>query len=131
MSSHIGPDICLIVVEEYGPGMSVMRREVVPVPRGYPDDVGVPSDDLEDRRSCVELRPDDVVGTIDVRCTDDLKIVVVCALGLGDDCRDILEHVVCKHSLDKEQVVVPVDGLQYAEVVDPAVSVEVEVGHGI
>ena len=56
MSSHIGPDICLIVIEEYRPGMSVMRREVVPVPRGYPDDVGVPSDNLDTCAEFCELR---------------------------------------------------------------------------
>lgn len=131
MSSHIGPDICLVVVQENRPGVMIVGREVVPVPRRHPDYVSASSEDLEDGRSGVECGPDDIARAVDVRSTYDLEVVIVCALGLGDQSCDVLEDVICKHCLDQEEVVVSVDGLQHAEIVDVTVAVEVEVGHGI
>lgn len=131
VASHVGPDIRLIVVQEYGLGMMIVRREVAPVPRGAPRMVDVDPDVFKDRRSGVEFGPYDKVGAVDIGGAYHFEVVVVCAVDFGDEGGDILEDVVSKDSLDQEEMIVSVDGLQYAEIVDITVTVEVEVGHGI
>ena len=77
---------------------------------------------------CVEHGLYDEVGTIDVRCADDLYISLGCAAVLAYQGCHILEDVGCKACLDDKHVVVALDRLHYAEVVDVAVVVQIEVG---
>lgn len=127
MSAHVCLHICLIMIQEYRSGMPVMGREMTPVPGRMPRTVVMDKDNLEDGRSGVESRPDDKVGTVDERVSDDFHVVVVCAADLGDQCGNILEDVLCKNGLDDEDMVVTVSSLDYAEIVDISVPVEVKV----
>lgn len=88
-----------------------------------PDDIIRPAQVGVDHRDLDEHGVDDVVVTVDVAVADDLDV----RAGLGNNCRNILEHVRSQAGLDDEQMGASLDGLQDTEIVDVPVTVEVEV----
>lgn len=123
--AHVG----LVVAEEKRGRVLVVRREVPPVPRRMPDPVVVGEivEMVEDRRPDHEERIEDVVRAVDERGTDNLYVPLLGRRGLHHDGGDVLEHVLGQHCLDDEHVVVSLDSLYDAQVVNVAVSVQVEV----
>lgn len=129
---HEGVDVCLIVVQVYGCVVAVVAREVTPIVRGMPGGVGCSSEEaVEYQRPCVVYGPYVVAGTVDIRRADNLHRVAVVVGNLGNEGRNVLIDILSEAGLDQEYMVVALDGLQYAEIVDISVSVKVEIGNGI
>lgn len=80
-----------------------------------------------DGRCCIEHRLYDVIGTVDVRCTDDLDICLCGSAVLADECCNVLEYVRSEASLDDEHVVVAFDRFHDTQIIYVTVIVEVEV----
>ncbi len=80
-----------------------------------------------DSRCCVEHGLYDVVGAVDVRCTDYLNVCLCGTAELTYESCNILVNVPCENGLDKEHVVHAFNGLKDAEIIDISVSIEVEV----
>ena len=110
--------------------MAVVVGEVIPVVRRAPVGVGRTAEAVEQRRTLVIDRLDDIVSTIDVGRTYHLNVRRRIA-HLHDQCGYILIDVSRQHGLDKQDVVIALDGLEHAQVIDVAVAVEVEVGDDV
>lgn len=83
---------------------------------------------VEYHRIVYVIRLYDIVRTKDVRRTYYLYMVSASARYLGNDGRNVLEYVWSEHGLDHEDVVVALYDLHHAEIINIAVSVEVQVG---
>lgn len=125
---HIGSHVCLIVVQVDGSGTPVVGGEMIPVPGGAPADVAYAAQMGQDDRPLDEDRAHDVGRAVDVRCSDNLDVVVVVAGVLHHYGGDVLIDVPGEDCLDDEDVVAALYGLKDTEVVDVAVVVQVQVG---
>lgn len=123
---HVRGYVRLVMSEVIGSMIAVVVREVIPVVRRTPIDVVCTTETVEQRRALVVDRLDDIVNAIYVRCTYNLHIRRAIA-HFYDYGSYILIDVCCQHGLNEQDVVVALNGLQDAQVVDIAVVVEVEV----
>lgn len=104
-------------------------RVIPPVPRRSPTSpVRIP-EPVVDIRTVNIHRLDDVVGAIDIFVTYHLGGYLPCRLVLLhiDGC-DILEYVLCQHGLDNHQVLIVSRGLDYSQVINYSVTIEVKIG---
>ncbi len=82
----------------------------------------------EDQRPCVVHRLNDVVRTIDVRCTDDLYVGGGYGIHFRHEGGDVLINVWSENGLDHENVVPAFHCLHHAQIIDVSVAIEVKVG---
>lgn len=125
--AHKGVYVSVVVSVIYGSRMSVVRREMIPMPGRAPDSVcGHVKQMSIDQRGGHEYRTHDVVGTIDIRITDDLdiRIHLGCLSYYGSN---VLIDVFCKYSLNQNDVIVTLDSLENSQIVYVTVTVQVEV----
>ncbi len=123
---HIRVHVRLIMTEVIRSMMAVVMREVIPVVRRTPMAVVRTSPAVEHRRTFVEHRFDDIVHTVDIRRTDNLNVRRRVPHLHNERCH-ILVDVGSQHGLDKQHMVMAVNGLKHTQVVDVPVVVEVEV----
>lgn len=127
---HIRVHVRLIMSQMVRSMMAVVVRIMIPVVRRTPVSVVRTTITVEQQRTRIVHRFDDIVHAIDVRSTDDLY--VRCAEPhLNHQSSHILIDVGCQHGLDKQHMVAALKGLQHAQVVDIAVVVEVEVRYHV
>ena len=127
---QIGTYVSLIVTEVVRGMMTVVMGEMIPIVRRAPVCICRTAKAVEQRRTSVEHRLDDIVNTIDIRCTDDLY--VRCRIShLDNNCGYVLIDIGCQHGLEKQHMVTPFKSLKHTQIVDKSVAVEVEVGNDI
>lgn len=131
MTVHKGAHISLIVTEVQRCGTLVERREVIPVPGRPPGRVAGSVEVVEDRGPGHEYRIEVIIGTIDIRCSDDLDIYRLGSRGFCHDCGDVLIEICPKHCLDDKHVGVVLDSLDNPQVINIAVSVQVQIGYDV
>lgn len=122
--------ILLIMTEMVRSMMAVVVREVIPVVRRTPVDVFRTAEAVEQRRTFVEHRLDDIVRTVDIRRTNHLNI----RRGkshLYNERGYVLINVRGQHGLDEQHVGAAFKGLKHTEIIDIPIVVEVEVGDDV
>ena len=80
-----------------------------------------------DRWSHEEYRPDNIIGTVDVRRTDDLNVWRSVRRQFGNERSNILIDIGCQNSLDKEHMVIPLNGFKNPEIIHISVIVKVQI----
>lgn len=108
--------------------MRVWRGIVVPIVGRTPRTIAIRTQAGVNKRSTRENRLDNVLGTIDVGRTDNLYIAGAVCRYIGNDSGHILIYIVGQNSLNQEYVVVTANGLQYTQIIDIAIAIQVEVG---
>lgn len=123
---HVGIHIRLIMVEVDGFGALVVAGPVVVIIRRVPSHVRRFAEYIPQRRTFDEYRTNDIVGSVEPAVTYHLHIQ--CA---GTVLRDERSYILIDRwrqaSLNEEGMVHASMGLNYAEVVNPSVTIEVEV----
>lgn len=85
----------------------------------------------EDCRCRIEHGLDDEIGAVDVRCANDLNVCSGGAVVLTHERCHILINVGSQDSLDHEHMVMTLQSLHHAEIIDVTVVVEIEVGEHV
>ena len=80
-----------------------------------------------DGRSHEEHRSDDIIGTINVRRTNDLNVWCSVRRQFGNERSNILIDIGCQNSLDKEHMVIPLNGFKNPEIIHISVIVKVQI----
>lgn len=111
--------------------MSVVRREIIPMPRRNPGSVAASVEMVEDWRPVHENRSDDIIGSVDKRRTDYLHICCSACRSLADKSSNILIHIRTNNSLDKEYMVESVYCFQDAEIIHKTVSIQIQIGNDV
>ena len=126
MVRHIGIDISLIVIQIHRLRTCVVRGEIAVIIRRHPNDIARVSVELPHRRAFDEDRTNDIVIAVEPAVADHLHIERV-RTTLGDERSHILEDRRSQTSLNKQRMVAAAIGLDDTQVVDPTVTVQVEV----
>lgn len=128
MVGHIGRHTRIVVAIGFGSRVRIGRRIVIPVVRRTPRIVAIRTQAGIDKRSAGEHRLNDILGTIDVGGTNHLYIASTIGRNISNNSSYILIYIVGQNSLNQEYVVVSTNSLQYTQIVDIAIAIEVEVG---
>ena len=110
--------------------VTVVMGEMIPVVRRTPVGIVRSAPTVVHRRTLVVNRFNDIVHTVDVRRAYNLNIrrgITHLHYQRGN----ILIDVSCQHGLDEQHMVVALDGLQHAQVIDISVVIEVEVRYDV
>jgi len=121
----IGVHVCLIMAQIHRCGFVVVMGIIVPIVRRTPGIIAVNAPACKHRRSAHEYRANIVGRAIHIRRADNLYIRGA-VTHLHGQCSHILENVLCQNRLNDYYVVVAVNSLYYAQVIDIPVMVEVQ-----
>lgn len=127
----IGGYVGLIVAQILRLRTGIPGGEIVPVVGRGPYGIAVVAEGSENRRSLHKHGLNDIGGAVDIRFADNLAVVGAAVAGFHRKGGNVLEHVVGKHGLNDEHVVVAAHHFHDAQVVHEAVTVEVEVGNHV
>ncbi len=74
-----------------------------------------------------EYRPDNIIGTVDIRRTYDFNAWCSVRRQFGNERGNILIDIGCQNSLNKEHMVIPLNGFKNPEIIHISVIVEVQI----
>ena len=127
---HICSHVCLIMPQMIRRMVSIVMREMIPVVRRTPVRICRTAKAVEQRRTFVEHRFDNIIRTVNIWRTYNLHIRRSIAHLHNQSCH-ILIDIGGEHSLNEHHVRTSVQGLKYAQVVNVTVVIEVKVGDDV
>ena len=126
MVAHIGRHIRLIVIQVNRFRLYVIRWEIAVVVRRPPYNISRTSVHIPHHRTLDEHRTYHIVRSIEPTVTHHLYIQGVRTI-FGDERSHILKHRRSQTGLDEQGVIITAVGLYHAQIVNPSVTIEVEV----
>ena len=126
MVRHVRAHIRLIVVQIDGFRLLVVTGPITIVIRRGPSGISRTTEHIPQRRTLDEYRTHDIVRSVQPAVADHLHIQGVRAM-LRDEGRYILIERMTETCLNEESMVHTAMGLNHTQIVDPAVTIEVEV----
>ena len=129
--ADVCPDVSLVMTQIKRSGMSVMGREMIPVPGRVPGYIRRSQQTGENQRPGIKDRLNDIVGPVYVRRTYNLYAGIAVSGDFSNERGDILIDVGGEDRLDKEHVGTPVHGLNDAQIINITVPVQIQVGNHI
>ena len=127
---HICSHVCLIMPQMIRRMVSIVMREMIPVVRRTPVRICRTAKAVEQRRTIVEHRFDNIIRTVNIWRTYNLHIRRSIAHLHNQSCH-ILIDIGGEYSLNEHHVRTSVQGLKYAQVVDVTIVIEVKVGDDV
>ena len=126
MVRHVGRHIGLIVIQINRFRLGVIRREMAVVIRRRPCGIYRSSVDIPHRWTFDKHRTNDIVVAVQVSVTDDLYVQHV-RTAFCHQCGYVLKDARSQTCLNQQRMIIAVTSLYYAQIINPSVTIKIQV----